>query len=86
VGRRQFLIASSLAALAVRRGLRDSAVQDRLCVSSWTFHTLIERPDPSTGKRMEALEFPEMIADRFHVHNVEMVFPHLSSNEPSYLS
>jgi sugar phosphate isomerase/epimerase len=35
---------------------------------------------------MEALEFPEMIADRFHVHNVEMVFPHLSSNEASYLA
>ena len=88
MGRRQFLIASSLAALAVRRGLaqRNPAVQDRLCVSSWSFHTLFERPDPSTGKRIEALDFPEMIADSFHVHNVEMVFPHFSSYEPSYLA
>lgn len=92
MGRRRFLLGSGLAALAVRHGLsqrdagRDPAIQERLCVSSWSFHTLFERPEPSTGKRMEALDFPEMIADRYHVHNVEMVFPHLSSNEPSYLA
>ena len=57
----------------------------RICVSSWSFHTLFERPAPATGKKMEALDFPEMVADRYNVHNVEMVFPHFSSNEPAYL-
>ncbi|HEY2013831.1 MAG TPA: TIM barrel protein [Bryobacteraceae bacterium] len=57
----------------------------RICVSTWSFHTLFETPAPETGKRMEALDFPEMVADRYGVHNVEIVFPHLSSNEPSYL-
>lgn len=57
----------------------------RICVSTWSFHTHFEQPEPATGKRMEALDFPEMVADRYRVHNVEMVFPHFSSTEPSYL-
>jgi sugar phosphate isomerase/epimerase len=35
---------------------------------------------------MEALDFPEMVADRYHVHNVEIVYPHFASSEPSYIS
>ncbi len=31
------------------------------------------------------LDFPEMIADRFHVHNVEIVSPHFASSERSYV-
>ena len=43
---------------------------DRICVSTWSFHTLFE-----TG-RMQVLDFPELIADRFGVHNLEIVAPH----------
>lgn len=57
-----------------------SSPLERICVSTWSFHTLFEAASP-----MEALDFPEMAADRYHVHNVEIVFPHLSSTEPSYL-
>lgn len=31
------------------------------------------------------LDFPEMIADRYKVHNLEFVAPHFASTEPSYL-
>jgi sugar phosphate isomerase/epimerase len=53
----------------------------RICVSSWSFHTLFEAP----ARSMDALDFPEMIADRFHVHNLEIIHPHFASAEPTYL-
>lgn len=53
---------------------------DRICVSTWSFHTLFEQPGT-----IDALDFPEMVADRYGVHNVEIVYPHLASTEPSYL-
>jgi len=54
---------------------------DRICVSTWSFHTLFEQP----GKQIDALDFPEMVADRYRVHNVEIVYPHFASTEPSYV-
>ena len=36
-------------------------------------------------KPLKALDFPEMIADRYHVHNLEIVSPHFESSEPSYI-
>jgi len=54
---------------------------DRICVSTWSFHTLFEQPD----KKIDALDFPEMVADRYRVHNVEIVYPHFASTEPSYI-
>ena len=49
---------------------------DRICVSTWSFHTLFE-----TG-RMQVLDFPELIADRYGVHNLEIVAPHFGDAEP----
>jgi hypothetical protein len=69
--------------------VRDYVVaMDRICVSSWSFHNLFastrypEAPVPE--RDMDILDFPEMVADRFHVHNVEVVSKHLLSTEPSY--
>jgi len=53
---------------------------DRICVSTWSFHTLFEQPGV-----IDALDFPEMVADRYGVHNVEIVYPHFASTEPSYV-
>lgn len=52
--------------------------RDRLCVSTWSFHTLFE-----TG-RMQALDFPELIADRYGIHNLEIVSPHFAATVPEY--
>src|SRR6267154_1828252 len=65
--------------------MNSNAKLERICVSTWSFHTLFEKPDGASGK-MEALDFPEMVADRYHVHNVEMVFPHFASTEPAYVN
>jgi len=54
---------------------------EQICVSTWSFHTLFEADKP-----MDARDFPEMVADRYHVHNVEMVYPHFASTEPSYVN
>ena len=43
---------------------------DRLCVSTWAFHTQFENGE------IRLLDFPEMIADRYGVHNLEIVAPH----------
>jgi sugar phosphate isomerase/epimerase len=56
----------------------------RIAVSSWSFHTFFEPDKTNSGKeRWDPRDFPEMIADRYGVHNVEMVLPHLGPIEPS---
>lgn len=56
----------------------------RIAVSSWSFHTFYERDRNNPEKQLwDPRDFPEMIADRYHVHNVEMVLPHLGPIEPS---
>jgi len=71
-------------------GAPDSgAKRARVCVSSWSFHNLFtathDKKAPPLDKPLKALDFPEMIADRYHVHNLEIVSPHFESSEPSYI-
>jgi sugar phosphate isomerase/epimerase len=56
----------------------------RLFVSSWSFHTFFEtdRNDPAKVL-MDVLDFPEMVADRYGVHHVEIVLPHFADPNPS---
>ena len=49
---------------------------DRICVSTWSFHSLFE-----TG-RMQILDFPELVADRYGVHHLEIVAPHFGDADP----
>jgi sugar phosphate isomerase/epimerase len=51
---------------------------DRLCVSTWSFHTLFESGE------MQLLSFPEMIVDRYGIHNIEIVSTHAASTAHSY--
>ena len=56
----------------------------RVCVSTWSFHTFFEIDRNSPSKvLMDVRDFPEMVADRYHVHNVELVLPHLRGAEPA---
>ena len=48
---------------------------DRICISTWSFHTLFEKG------RMQVLDFPELIADRYGVHHLEIVAPHFGDAE-----
>jgi sugar phosphate isomerase/epimerase len=62
---------------------RDDAKLRRVCVSSWSFHTSFETDRDNPAKvLMDVRDFPEMIADKYHVHNVEMVLPHFGAPTP----
>ena len=59
---------------------------NRVCVSSWSFHTAFETDRNNPAKTlMDVRDFPEMIADRYHVHNVEIILPHFGTAEPSLM-
>lgn len=53
--------------------------RDRICVSTWAFHKQFE-----TGE-IRLLDFPEMIADRYAVHNLEIVAPHFGDTDDAAL-
>lgn len=56
---------------------------ERVCVSSWSFHTSFERDAANPAKvLMDVLDFPAMIADRYDVHNLEIVLPHFVDPNP----
>lgn len=57
---------------------------ERVCVSSWSFHTFFERDRSDPAKvLMDVRDFPEMVADRYHVHHVEIILPHFLGAEPA---
>ena len=51
----------------------------RICVSTWAFHTQFENGE------IRLLDFPEMIADRYGVHNLEIVAPHFGDTDTAAL-
>src|SRR5215471_3161756 len=53
-------------------------IRDRICISTWSFHTLFESGE------MQLLQFPEMVVDRYGVHNIEVVAPHAASTTHTY--
>src|ERR1700751_337027 len=87
--RREFLIGGAMAAGAGRiLGQRpDQAKLDRIAVMSLCFNPVIRSAaHPDDPKRtLDILDFPQMIADRYHVHYVEMQHSHFASTEPDYL-
>ncbi len=55
--------------------------RERLAVASYPF-----RKDLKAGTgTMKLLDFPEMVADRFHVHGIEPLDSHFESMDPAYL-
>jgi len=61
----------------------------RLAVSTWSLHNYFESTREKefnlSGRMLELLELPELIADRYKVHHLEACAPHFASTEPSYL-
>lgn len=62
---------------------------ERIGISTWSFHNLFpstREPDTTLPEtRLVLMDFPEMIADRYQVHNLEFTAPHFASLEPMYL-
>ena len=87
MNRRTFLL--SPAAGTLLRGAGDPK-STRIGISTWSFHNFFtttrdEGLPALAGKPWDVLDYPEMIADRYHVHEMEIVAPHFASMEPSYI-
>ncbi len=71
-----------------RRVSRSWYLLERIGVSSWSFHNYFLRTQESAYQgsqdTMALLDFPEMIADRYKIHNLEFIAPHFGSTEPAY--
>jgi L-ribulose-5-phosphate 3-epimerase len=88
--RRDFLIGSAMAAGAwgqVPQAAPDRANLDRIAVMTLAFSSLLKSDaHPDDPKRtLDILDMPEMIADKFGVHHVEVQHSHFPSTEMSYL-
>ena len=91
--RRDFLLRSTAGALTAYAGAAAPPTEEklrRIAISSYCFHnffasTRYAGAPKLEGKPLDLLELPEMFADRFQVHNLEIVAPHFASHEPSYL-
>ena len=63
---------------------------DRVCVSSWSFRDSFvstrESGTPEPVEKMVLLDLPQVVADRYKVHNLEFAALHFASVEPAYLS
>jgi sugar phosphate isomerase/epimerase len=87
MNRRTFLLCPAAGTLL--RGAGDPK-STRIGISTWSFHNFFtatrdEGLPPLSGKSWDVLDYPEMIADRYHVHEMEIVAPHFASMEPSYI-
>jgi sugar phosphate isomerase/epimerase len=63
--------------------------RNRISISTWSLHNYFqstrEKEFTLPGKMLALLDFPEMIADRYQVHNLEFCAPHFASTEKPYL-
>jgi sugar phosphate isomerase/epimerase len=94
--RRNFLIASALltpiqrlTAAAAPNMRFPTAPRDRLAVASWSFREHLDTPEnrarKSHGTLLDLKLFPAMVADRYNIHNVEILGQHIPSTTPAYL-
>ncbi len=87
--RREFFISSVVAAASGKAwGQRpEQARLDRIAIMSLCFNSIIKSAaHPDDPKRtLGVLDLPDMIAERYGVHYVEMQHSHFASTEPAYL-
>jgi sugar phosphate isomerase/epimerase len=61
----------------------------RISISTWSLHNYFQATRDKDfalpGNMLALLDFPEMIADRYKVHNLEFCAPHFASTERTYL-
>ena len=59
--------------------------RSRISISTWSLHNYFqstrEKEFTLPGNMLALLDFPEMIADRYQVHNLEFCAPHFASTE-----
>jgi sugar phosphate isomerase/epimerase len=93
------LVASRMAAVSLthlhaaqraRKPARPVDKRGRIAVSSRSFHNFFrstrDKEFNLPGSMLVLLDFPEMIVDRYKVHNLEFVASHFASTEATYLA
>lgn len=81
-----------MSAAAVTAAAQDTAPDEtklkRVGVMSGCFGNLMTEvrdwSKPASAGKLDIMDFPEMLADRYHIHNVEVQQIHFLSMEPSY--
>lgn len=90
--RRDFLLGSAACTryVGVARA-QDAATQaklDRISVMSNDFDAIMTEvrdwSHVATPKQLDIMDYPEMLADRYHIHNVDVLNINFLSMEPSY--
>lgn len=89
IRRRDFLISSGLAAsaAAARGQSADHAKMDRVAIMSYSFSLIVKsdaHPD-DPRRTLDILDFPDITAQRYGIHNLEIQHSHFRSTEPDYL-
>lgn len=85
-------LAAELAPWAAIAGVQapDSGADKlrRVAVTTWSLHAFFAKTkeDNVQGEMLELRKFPELIADKYHVHNLELCSVHFESTTPSYVS
>ncbi len=66
-----------------------SEKRERIGVCTWSLHAYFRQTRPQDfkwpGKMLDLRELPELIVDKYHVHNFELVNTHFESTQASYL-
>jgi hypothetical protein len=61
----------------------------RVAVTTWSLHAFFPQTKEVgvkvEGETLELRRFPELVADKYHVHNLELCSAHFESTDPSYL-
>jgi sugar phosphate isomerase/epimerase len=94
--RRNFLIASALLAPIQRLTAAGApnlrfpiGARERLAVASWSFREHLDTAEnharKSHGNLMALKDFPAMVAERYNIHNVEILGQHMPSTSLPYL-
>jgi sugar phosphate isomerase/epimerase len=85
--RRDFLISSAVVVGKAWGQNADKAKLDRIAIMTLSFNNVLKSAaHPEEPQRtLDILDAPQMIADRYGVHYVELQHSHFSSTEDSYL-
>ena len=67
----------------------DVEKRRRIGVCSWSHHGYFPKTRPKDfnwpGKMLDLREYPELVADKYHVHNFELCNTHFESTSPAYI-
>src|SRR5271166_5866340 len=76
MNRREFLATCAVAGAARTSQSQSANPLDRIAVLSWSFRDAFANTRAKNGwvpdKDLDILDYPAMIADRYHIHNVEV--------------